>query len=91
VSIDCGAGDGIDCNELLSRLPAFLDGEMDTAEATEFKAHLERCTPCMDEHDLDHRVKALISRCCGGETASEQLRVKVMTRITTVRVEVTSD
>lgn len=87
MSIDCGAGDNVDCSELLTRLPAYLDGEMDAAEAAEFRAHLQRCTPCMDEHDLDHRIKALVGRCCGGETASDQLRAKVMTRLTTLRVD----
>jgi len=91
VSVDCGAGDGVDCRELLTRLPAYLDGEMDTAEAAEFRAHLQACAPCMDEHDIDHAVKALVGRCCGGETASEQLRAKVLTRITTLRVEITTD
>ena len=85
MSVDCGAGDGVDCNELLTRLPAYLDGEMDAAEAATFRSHLEACAPCMDEHDLDHTVKALVGRCCGGETASERLRAKVLTSLTAVR------
>ena len=86
MSIDCGAGDGVDCSELLTRLPAYLDGEMDAGEEETFRAHLQACAPCMDEHDLDHAVKALVGRCCGGETASEQLRAKVLTSLTSVRV-----
>ena len=91
MSVDCGAGDGVDCSELLTRLPAYLDGEMDAGEAAQFRDHLQRCAPCMDEHDLDHAIKAVVGKCCGGEIASEQLRAKVMTRITTLRVEITSD
>jgi mycothiol system anti-sigma-R factor len=91
MTVDCGAGDGVDCGEVLSRLPAYIDGEMDAVEAATFRGHLEACAPCLEELGIDQAVKRLVGKCCGKETAPEQLKAKVVTRIYQLRVEISSE
>jgi anti-sigma factor (TIGR02949 family) len=76
-----GSPGGVDCGDVLTRLPAFLDGEMSVTEAASFRVHVDACSPCLEELGIDQVVKSLVGRCCGGEAAPDQLRSKVVAEL----------
>jgi anti-sigma factor RsiW len=45
------------CSEVLDRLEALLDGELESGEAGRLRAHLERCELCRDEHQLAVEIR----------------------------------
>lgn len=77
----------VDCSETLHRLYEYLDGEMTPGDTARIATHLAACGPCMEEHDLEAMMKALVRRSCGAEVAPAHLRSTIVTRITTVRIE----
>ena len=85
--MSCGNPHETDCREVLDRVYEYLDGEMTNHDLVKIKQHLEECGPCLQEYDLDQALKALVRKACACESAPEQLRVRIMTRIMTLRVE----
>lgn len=83
--------DEVDCAEVLDRVYAFLDRELDDRSMSyeEIEAHLNDCGPCLSKYDLERAVRAVLVRSCGCEHAPEELRMKVLARIRSVRVQVT--
>ena len=85
--MSCGKPHETDCSEVLDRVFEYLDNEMSTLDCAKIKQHLEECGPCLREYHLDEALKALVRRSCACEHAPEQLRTRVLTRITQVRLE----
>ena len=54
--------------------------------ATLIRTHLDECSPCLREYGIEQEVKALVSRCCGGEQAPEALRERLRAKITELTV-----
>jgi mycothiol system anti-sigma-R factor len=79
---------GSDCSEVLHRVYEYLDGEMTQADTVKIRSHLEECGPCLQEYDLDQALKALVKRSCACEEAPVELRTSIMTRITTIRYQI---
>jgi mycothiol system anti-sigma-R factor len=80
--------DGPDCEKALQNLYLFIDQEIDTASCAEIQSHIDECTTCLGEYDLERVVKSLVSRSCS-EVAPDPLREKVLLTIRTVHVQVT--
>jgi mycothiol system anti-sigma-R factor len=85
--VSCGKHHETDCSEVLDRVFEYLDNEMSTLDCAKIKQHLEECGPCLREYHLDEALKALVRRSCACEHAPEELRMRVLTRITQVRLE----
>ena len=85
--MSCGQPHETDCSEVLDRVFEYLDNEMDSLDCAKIKQHLEECGPCLREYNLDVALKALIRRSCACEPAPDTLRLRVLTRITEVRLE----
>lgn len=85
--MSCGGHHETDCSEVLDRVFEYLDNELGTLDCAKIKQHLEECGPCLREYHMDEMLKALIRRSCACEPAPEALRVRVLTRITQVRLE----
>ena len=81
----CSDGGKPDCAEALARLEFFIDHELDNASFEQIKQHLDDCGPCLEIHDLERAVKALVARSCT-EHAPETLRQRIMVRIREVHV-----
>lgn len=64
----------VDCNVVLERLWAFLDGEVDEASCQELEAHIEACLHCRNHADFERRLRAVIQVKCRGEQAPLALR-----------------
>ena len=80
--------EGPDCEQALENLYLFIDREIDTASCAEIQTHIDVCTTCLSEYDLERVVKSLVSRSCS-ETAPDPLREKVLMSIRTVQVQIT--
>jgi len=65
-----------ECDGVLERIYAVLDGEVSAGEIAEIHAHLEACPPCLDEYEVEAALKALVRRCCV-EQAPVQLRERI--------------
>ncbi len=79
--------DGPDCTDALQKLYLFIDNEIDDASCEEVQAHLDGCSECLTEFDLERVVKQLVSRSCR-EPAPQPLREKVLLSIRTVQVHI---
>ena len=79
---------GTDCADYLERIVYFLDNELDEADCSEVRVHLDSCNPCLEKYDLQRTVKALVARSCS-EAAPNDLRQRVMVQIREVQVRIT--
>ena len=76
-----------DCADFLERIVYFLDNELDEADCSAVRIHLDSCNPCLEKYDLQRTVKALVARSCH-EAAPAELRQKVLLHIRKVQVEI---
>ena len=88
--MSCGDPHDVDCREVIRQVYLYLDGEIDHHNRDEVKTHLDECGPCLQEFGIEQEVKALVSRCCGGDIAPEQFRRKLVAKLAEVRVSVTT-
>jgi len=84
--MSCGDHHDTDCRDVLDRVYEFLDHELGEPDYAKIKQHLVECGPCLRQFDLDEAVKSLVRRSCS-EAAPDQLRRKIMVRITEVRIQ----
>jgi anti-sigma factor (TIGR02949 family) len=80
--------EGFDCSRARLQVYEYLDGEMSPDDCEKIREHLANCGPCLTEYDIDQVVKALVRRSCGCEAAPNQLRLQIMSRITTISMTV---
>ena len=76
-----------ECSHFLDQIVYLLDNELDEADCSEVRIHLESCHPCLEKYDLQRTVKAIVARSCS-EAAPEELRQRVLLRIRQVQVEI---
>ena len=81
------SGSHAECSEVLHRIYEYLDGEMSPDDVRRVASHLAECQPCLAEHDLDVALKQAVRRSCSGESAPAAVRLQIMQRITTVRLD----
>ncbi|WP_188197473.1 mycothiol system anti-sigma-R factor [Nonomuraea sp. SYSU D8015] len=85
--MSCGKPHETDCREVLDKVYAYLDGELDEGDCVDIRVHLDECGPCLKEYDLDKAIKALVHKHCGCDPVPADLRSKVLARIAQVRSE----
>ena len=88
--MSCGNPHDVDCAEVIEQVYLYLDGEIQDEGRAKVREHLDECAPCLREFGLEQDVKALVARCCGGETAPEHLKQNLLVKLQQVRVELTS-
>lgn len=78
-SDDCAQNGG--CTESrMDSIYKYLDGALEQQDFTEVRAHIENCTPCQSEHDLEIIIRDVVRRSCD-EKAPESLKDKILHRI----------
>jgi mycothiol system anti-sigma-R factor len=77
-----------ECADYLEQIVYFIDNELDEADCSAVREHLDSCNPCLAKYDLQRTVKQVVARSCS-ETAPGELRAKIMLRLQQVRVEIT--
>jgi mycothiol system anti-sigma-R factor len=76
-----------DCADFLEQIVYLLDNELDEADCSAVRLHLDQCNPCLEKYDLQRTVKSLVARSCT-ESAPDELRRKVLFSIRQVQVEI---
>jgi mycothiol system anti-sigma-R factor len=77
-----------ECADFLDRIVYFIDNELDAADCSVVRAHLDTCNPCLERYDLQRTVKSIVARSCA-EAAPDDLRQRVMVQIREVQVRIT--
>jgi mycothiol system anti-sigma-R factor len=80
----------IDCVEVIEQVYLYLDDEIDEVHRTEVRVHLDDCGPCLRQYGIEQEVKALVARCCGGESAPDGLKDRLRAKLAEVRVDLTT-
>ncbi|MBV9293522.1 MAG: mycothiol system anti-sigma-R factor [Frankiales bacterium] len=88
--MSCGNPHDVDCSEVIEQVYLYLDGEIDDDGRAKVREHLDECAPCLRQFGLEQDVKALVARCCGGDTAPDGLKERLIVRLQEVRVELAS-
>jgi len=70
---------GIDCEEVLREVEAYLDAELPEDRCAFIAKHLRECGPCADRADFQQRLKELVARKChpARSTVPEHLVTRV--------------
>jgi mycothiol system anti-sigma-R factor len=68
--------DRAECREALDVLYHYLDGELDEQRRVVIRAHLERCSPCLEVFDFEAELKIVVAQRCR-ESVPESLRRRV--------------
>jgi len=55
----------MDCEQALSELEAYLDGELAEPGRAEVESHLFGCAHCFDRGEFRRRVREIVGRKCG--------------------------
>jgi mycothiol system anti-sigma-R factor len=76
-----------DCAEFLERIVYFIDNELDEADCSAVRVHLDSCNPCLEKYDLQRTVKAVVARSCT-EVAPDDLRQRVLLKIREVQIQI---
>jgi mycothiol system anti-sigma-R factor len=65
------------CEDALSELYRYLDGELDDATRVRISAHLDGCSPCLEAYDFEVELRrVVVSRC--QEQVPEELRARIL-------------
>jgi mycothiol system anti-sigma-R factor len=83
----CGDRHETDCREVLTEVYLYLDLECAEERRTLIQRHLDECLPCLREYGIEQEIKALVARCCGNETAPDELRERLRVRLSAFVVE----
>jgi anti-sigma factor (TIGR02949 family) len=93
--MSCGSPHEVDCAEILAWMRRFLDHTLNESSSVSYHSieqHLHECEPCLEEYgvqveQLQQVLRAILTRCCGHEHASEQLRLRVIQTIHVVATD----
>ena len=80
----CGDPEDNECAGVLRDVWLFLDDELDPSNRAAVEAHLDGCSPCLEEANMDQKLKALLHAKCGGDRAPQQLREKLVSHLRSV-------
>jgi len=83
-----GEPSSAECADYLEQIVYFIDNELDEADCSAVREHLDSCNPCLAKYDLQRTVKQVVARSCS-EAAPGELRARIMLRLQQVRVEIT--
>ena len=72
------------CEELLGQLFEFVDSEINEAQYSRLRAHVQECPTCREATDAETHLRVLLRRSCS-EIAPAGLRLRVVTQISMLR------
>jgi mycothiol system anti-sigma-R factor len=74
------------CRQVQASIHDYLDDELPVTASLVVAEHLQHCCDCADALRVEAAVRARIQQCCSADCAPPQLRVRIMTHISEVRV-----
>lgn len=70
-----------DCDDArVGRIYEYLDGALSREDLIEIKGHLDGCTDCAHEYDLECVIRTVVKRSCK-EAAPETLKAAILARL----------
>ncbi len=82
--MSCGDSHDVDCSEALDQVYEYLHHELSPQRLELIHQHLEECSHCLAEYDLEQIVRDLVHRSCC-TPAPESLRTAVIARLMVIR------
>jgi anti-sigma factor (TIGR02949 family) len=73
-----GAQEMISCEEALSFIHEFLDGELEDSTNARVKAHFDACQRCYPHLHLEESFREAVRRAALGEKAPPELKARLM-------------
>ncbi len=78
------------CPQKLGHIYEYLDGALSCQELQEMDQHLQSCTECSSEYDLECVIRSVVKRSCC-ETAPESLKHKIWEKLKNIDSESSSN
>ena len=72
----------VDCEQALSEIYTYLDGELTDEKRTLIAGHLEACNPCIEVYDFEAELRVVISTRARNESVPETLRLRISEKLT---------
>jgi mycothiol system anti-sigma-R factor len=69
-------GENGDCDEAISELYRFLDGDLTEQRRIEIRRHLDECPPCFEQFDFEAELRLVIASKCK-DTVPDSLRHRI--------------
>jgi mycothiol system anti-sigma-R factor len=85
--VSCGDPHETDCREVLAEVYLYLDLECADERRELIRDHLDECAPCLREYGIEHEVKLLVARCCGGDIAPAAFKQRLRLRLAELVLE----
>lgn len=76
------------CAATMAHVDEFIDGELGPRECEGIEAHLLTCASCRAAYQRELDLKNLVRRACACRGVPEDLKGRVLTRISELRIEV---
>lgn len=89
--MSCGKHHETPCTDVLAWMHVYIDNEIDESRRTAVSIHLTECSPCDDEYAYERALLARVHRCCGGPSAPDSVRLRIVTTIRQVTITGTID
>jgi mycothiol system anti-sigma-R factor len=64
------------CDDALSELYEFLDGELTAEKRGQIQQHIDDCTPCIEAYEFENDLRHVISQKCR-DTVPDDLRQRI--------------
>lgn len=68
------------CDEVISSMYLFLDGEMSEGRSVEVRGHIEQCMQCFEAFDFEAELKQMIAKKCCDEPPAD-LKAKILDQL----------
>jgi mycothiol system anti-sigma-R factor len=65
------------CEDALSELYRYIDGELDDATRVRISAHLDNCSPCLEAFDFEVELRRVVASRCQ-ERVPDELRDRIL-------------
>ncbi|MBT0565668.1 mycothiol system anti-sigma-R factor [Williamsia sp. CHRR-6] len=77
----------LDCSAVIADVWLLLDDECEPHARERLQEHLDNCSSCLSHYGIEAKLKSLISRKCGGDTAPAGFKERLTLEIRQTVIE----
>ncbi|WP_152625880.1 mycothiol system anti-sigma-R factor [Acidithrix ferrooxidans] len=74
----------IECQEVISRLYTFLDGELTEERRIKIRHHLDECSPCLEAFEFESELRQMVANRLR-DRVPDSLRIRISNLIDSER------
>ena len=74
------------CEDALTELYTFLDGELTAEKREHIRHHLDDCNPCLEHYDFEAELRIVISTKCK-ESVPDSLKARIAATLAELQIE----